>query len=206
MNIVHSEGREPRLVDNSVCNMPCSRVLQQSDFNQCTGCFSYSWKSPSLGCFCSDVKAAHKSERESDQGILGIQAGGQYFFYKLCHFGATLSAMWFARLRSFFVRALLLLIFVQHARFLSVDDFLLLQDIDVLDITASLCVTFCGCVDIRLSWRKLQLGACVVWIGWEINSHAGACSVPQKRQTNWLTLLRQCFATVPRSTAEICIR
>ena len=38
-----------------------------------------------------DVKAAHKSirVRESDQGLLGIQAGGRYFFYKVCPFGAT---------------------------------------------------------------------------------------------------------------------
>ena len=143
--------------------MPCFRVLQQSDFGQCTGCFSSSWKAPSLRCFCSDVKAAHKiiRGRESDQGLLGVQARGQYFFYKLCRFGATFSATWFARLGSFFVRALLLLILVQHARFLSVYSFLLLQNIDVLDITASLCITFCGCFGIRLGWRELQLEACV---------------------------------------------
>ena len=50
MNIVHSEGREPRLVvDDSVlqyqCFVPRLRVLQQSYIGQCTGCFSSSWTS-----------------------------------------------------------------------------------------------------------------------------------------------------------------
>ena len=132
-----------------------------------------------------DVKAAHKSirVRESDQGLLGIQAGGRYFFYKVCPFGATFSAMWFARLGSFFVRALHLLIFVRHALFLYVDDFLLLQDIDVLDVTASLCVTFCVCFGIRLSWRKLQLGALrgLDWMGAEFPCWCFLSSTGQAR-------------------------
>ena len=80
----------------------------------------------------------------------------------------------------FFVRALHLLIFVRHALFLYVEDLLLLQDVDVLDITASLCITFCMCFGIQLSWRELQLGASVVWIGWELHFHANAFSVPQE--------------------------
>ena len=54
---------------------------------------------------------------------------------------------------------------------------------------ASLCVTFCVCFGVRLSWRKLQLGACVVWIGWELNFHAGAFSVPQDKRDRLAILI-----------------
>ena len=196
MNIVRSEGREPRLVvDDSVCNTNALCHVSESYSNptlaSVRAAFPLRGDPSPLGAFAMDVKAAHKSirVRESDQGLLGIQAGGRYFFYKVCPFGATFSAMWFARLGSFFVRALHLLIFVRGALFLSVDDFLLLQDIDVLDITASLCITFCVCFGIRLSWRKLQLGACVIWIGWELNFHAGAFSVPQDKRDRLAILI-----------------
>ena len=196
MNIVHNEGREPRLVvDDSVCNTNALCHVPESYSNptlaSVRAAFPLRGDPFPLGAFAMDVKAAHKSirVRESDQGLLGIQAGGRYFFYKVCPFGATFSAMWFARLGSFFVRALHLLIFVRHALFLYVDDFPLLQDVDVLDITASLCITFCVCFGVQLSWRKLQLGASVVWIGWELNFHAGAPSVPQDKRDRLAILI-----------------
>ena len=36
-------------------------------------------------------------DRKSDQGLLGVQADGRHFFYQVCPFGATFSALWFAR-------------------------------------------------------------------------------------------------------------
>ena len=196
MNIVHSEGRELRLmVDDSVCNTNPLCHVPESYSNPTLAivrpAFPLRGDPSPLGAFARDVKAAHRSirARKSDQGLSGIQASGRHFFYKVCPFGATLSATWFARLGSFFVRALHLLIFVQHALFLYVDDLLLLQDVDVLDITASLCITFCMCFGIQLGWRKLQLGASVVWIGWELNFHAGAFSVPQNKRDRLAVLI-----------------
>ena len=196
MNIVHSDGREPRLVvDDSICNTNALCHVNESYSNptlaSVRAAFPLRGDPRPLGAFAMDIKAAHKSirVRKSDQGLLGVQAGGRHFFYQVCPFGATFSALWFARLGSFFVRALHLLIFVRHALFLYVDDFLLIQDLEVLDITASLCVTFCVCFGIRLSWKKLQLGPVVVWIGWELNFHAGAFSVPQDKRDRLRSLI-----------------
>ena len=152
--------------------MPCSRVLQQSHLSQYTGCFSSSWKSPSLRRFCSDVKAAHKSirVRESDQGLLGIQAGGQYTSSATLEppFRQCGSRVW------------------------------------VLDITASLCIAFCGCFSIRLVGANYNWGP--VWSELDGNSISVQVLFQSRRkgETDWLTLFRQCFTAVPRSIAEMC--
>ena len=94
---------------------------------------------------------------------------------------ACFSALWWARLGSFFVRGLHLLIFIRHSLMLYVDDFLVTQDAATLDATASLVLAFCVCFNIPLSWKKL-LGPQVVWIGWCINVRAGCFSIPRNKR------------------------
>ena len=52
---------------------------------------------------------------------------------------------------------------------LYVDDFLGMQDAQVVEMTLPVILAFCSAFGIPLSWHKLQLGFCISWIGWSIN-------------------------------------
>ena len=84
------------------------------------------------------------------------------------------SAYWWARFASFLIRALHLLLWLRHALFAYVDDFLLKQPASVAALGASLMLAFVQSFGIPLSWGKLQFGARVAWIGWtfEMRSHS----------------------------------
>ena len=49
-----------------------------------------------LGGFSLDISAAHKTVRiiAAEQGLLGIEAHGRYFFYVVAPFGGNFSALW----------------------------------------------------------------------------------------------------------------
>ena len=108
--------------------------------------------------------SAHKTflVREKDRGLLGLRQQERLFFCKVCLLGATFSSHWFSRLGGFFTRCLHLLIWISHILMLYVDDLLLWQNARVLPLSASLVLAFC-------SWRKLQMGPIMTWIGWELN-------------------------------------
>ena len=47
----------------------------------------------------------------------------------------------------------------------------------------SFCITlcFCGAFSIPLSWKKLQFGCCIRWIGWELDFGMGCVSIPEDK-------------------------
>ena len=83
---------------------------------------------------------------------------------------------------------------------LYVDDFLTIQDASTIDVTAVLMLAFCVCFDIPLSWRKLEVGPTVVWIGWSLLFRAGCFSIPQSNK------LRSYIADRWRCTSVTCTR
>ena len=98
---------------------------------------------------------------------MGIRQQERLLFYKVCPFGATFSSHWFARLGGFFTRCLHLRIWLSHVLLLYVDDLLLFQNSRVLPLSSALTLAFCACFKIPLSWKTLQMGQTITWIGWE---------------------------------------
>ena len=145
--------------------------------------------------FSLDVKGAHKTSRvrEQDIGLLGIRPQERLLFYKVCPFGATFSSHWFARLGGFFTRCLHLLIWLPHVLLLYVDDLLLFQNSKVLPLSAALTLAFCACFKIPLSWKKLQMGQTITWIGWEINLSAACFSLPEAKRNKLHELVSECL-------------
>ena len=141
------------------------------------------------------MRGAHKTSRvrESDIGLLGMRQQDRLLFYKVCPFGATFSSHWFARVGGFFTRCLHLLIWLPHVLLLYVDDLLLFQNSQVLPLSASLALAFCACFHVPLSWKKLQLGHTITWIGWEINLSAGCFVLPVTKRKKLLELVEDCF-------------
>ena len=158
-------------------------------------CFPLRGPPCNLAAATIDIKSAHKTMlvKESDQGLLGVQCDGKYYFYTVCPFGACFSAFWWARLGSLFVRVLHLLTFIRHALMLYVDDFLAIQDASTIDVTAVLMLAFCVCFNIPLSWRKLEVGPTVVWIGWSLSFRAGCFSIPQSKRDKLRSYIAKVF-------------
>ena len=200
VNIVKAPGRAARLViDNSVCNtnQNCTVPEQFSlpSLQDIQAAYPLREDSEPVAGFSLDVKGAHKTAlvRESDRGLLGLRQQERLFFYRVCPFGATFSSHWFSRLSGFFTRCLYLLIWISHVLMLYVDDLLLWQNEKVLPLSAALILAFCSCFRIPLSWRKLQLGPAITWIGWEINFGAGCFTLPEAKRIKLLLQLQECL-------------
>ena len=156
-----------------------------------------------LSGFALDVKSAHKTARvrPSDQGLPGITlprqnaSGSRYLFYQICPFGANFSALWFQKLGSFFIRTLHLWIWLRHALFGYVDDFLLLQGDEVISLFAALTLAFCAMFGIPVSHSKLQLGRGIMWIGWRFGFGSGTFSVPLDKYAKLKRLLQKALAS-----------
>ena len=129
------------------------------------------------------MKAAHKSIRirPCEQGLLGVRVGNRFLFYSVCPFGATFSAYWFARLGAFFTRCLRLLIYIAHFLALYVDDLLGFQCASVAEMSFCITLAFCSIFGIPLSWKKLQFGFSITWIGWQLDFAKGCVCIPQDK-------------------------
>ena len=194
VNIVKAPGRAARLViDNSVCNtnQNCTVPEQFSlpSLQDIQAAYPLREDSEPVAGFSLDVKGAHKTAlvREQDRGLLGLRQQERLFFYKVCPFGATFSSHWFSRLGGFFTRCLHLLIWISHVLMLYVDDLFFWQNEKVLPLSAA------SCFRIPLSWRKLQLGPAITWIGWEINFGAGCFTLPEAKRIKLLLQLQDCL-------------
>ena len=195
MSIVSAPGKKPRLVvDSTVCGTNPSCLIPETfalpSVDDVRECFPLRMHAGKLAGFALDVKSAHKTVRvrPADQGLLGVTLpsadglGSRYLFYQVCPFGANFSALWFQRLGSFFIRTLHLWIWLRHALLGYVDDFLLVQDEDVIVLFFCLVLAFCAMFGIPISHAKLQLGRGIVWIGWhfgfgsDILCALGVCS------------------------------
>ena len=197
MNIVHSEGRDPRLVvDSSICgtNAACS-IPERSALPTLQSILS-AWPLRGLrqhiAAWSLDVKAAHKSirVRRSEQGLLGVRVGNTFFFYSVCPFGAAFSAYWFARLGAFLVRTLHLLIYISHFLALYVDDLLGFQVASVAEMSFSITLAFCAAFGVPLSWKKLQFGTSITWIGWQLDFAKGCVCIPPAKLERLKLLLQ----------------
>ena len=200
VNIVKAPGRSPRLVvDNSICNTNhCCHVPEQfsmPSLQDIQSSFPLREDNEEVQGFSLDVKGAHKTSRvrEQDIGLLGIRQQERLLFYKVCPFGATFSSHWFARLGGFFTRCLHLLIWLAHVLLLYVDDLLLFQNSKVLPLSSALTLAFCACFKIPLSWKKLQMGQTITWIGWEINLSSACFSLPEAKRNKLHELVSECL-------------
>ena len=129
--------------------------------------------------------------KESHRGLLGFSHRNSLYFYKVAPFGAVFSAHWWGRLGSFWVRFLHQAIFVAHALFLFVDDFLLIQRKDVLPLTAAFVCSLMQVFGLPISWRKADLHCALDWIGWRFNFGIGAIYLQERKRSKLLELISQ---------------
>ena len=111
------------------------------------------------------------------------------FFYRCCPFGATFSQHWWGRLGGFLLRFWHEVLFLPHAMFLFVDDFLLTQDAQLLPISATILILLCQMFNIPCSWKKCVLHHSLTWIGWAFNFCAGLVSLHPDKSAKMLQLI-----------------
>ena len=196
VNLIKSPNRSPRLiVDPSISGVNPSCHLPERFLLPGLGDVRLAY--PLRGCSSEvaaaslDIAAAHKTVRirASEQGLLGFCVRGKYYFYKVAPFGGSFSALWWQRVAGFYVRVCHRLVYISHIFLMYVDDALLLQRKEVIEFSTLLILSFSQVFGYPLSWRKLQLGPRVEYIGWSLNFRAGFYELPQAKVQKFLQAL-----------------
>ncbi|CAL1163343.1 unnamed protein product [Cladocopium goreaui] len=185
LGVTRSDSRAPRLVvDSSVCGLngrciiperstlpTAKEVLRSYPLRQCQR---------NLMGFSLDVKAAHKRIvlHPDECGLVGFSLERQLFFYRVTPFGAVFSAFWWARLGGLLLRIFHHLIWLNHAGFLYVDDFLFFMEANMMPLSATLLCIFCHLLEIPISWKKTAMHSSIDYIGWKFNFNAGIVTIP----------------------------
>ncbi|CAL1128619.1 unnamed protein product [Cladocopium goreaui] len=188
LGVARSDSRAPRLVvDSSVCGLngrciiperstlpTAKEVLRSYPLRQCQR---------NLMGFSLDVKAAHKRIvlHPDECGLVGFSLEGQLFFYRVTPFGAVFSAFWWARLGGLLLRIFHHLIWLSHAGFLYVDDFLFFMEANMMPLSATLLCIFCQLLEIPISWKKTAMHSSIDYIGWKFNFNAGIVTIPTEK-------------------------
>ena len=195
LGIAISEGRDLRLVvDSSICglNAGChipERSTPPSAKDVCR-CYPLRGGSTDLMGFSLDVKAAHKRIvlKESEQGLVGFTFQNKIYLYRVCPFGAVFSAAWWSRLGGFLLRMMRNSIWIPHAAWLYVDDFLFIQRKDMMPLTAALLCIFAQITHLPISWKKTELSTSLTWIGWRFHFLQAILRSPQTSWTrSWIS-------------------
>ena len=142
----------------------------------------------------------------ADQGLLLFRApDGRLVGYVVCHFGGRSSAYWWSRLGALLIRLGHTVLYVGHAGFLYVDDFLWLLKSQVAPLQAALLLALFLALGVPISWRKLALGQSVDWIGWTLNFRLGIWEIPNsklEKAVAFLSLIAKGPDTVSRKELE----
>ena len=192
-NVIVAEHRNPRLIiDPSVSGVNGAALIPERymlpGFGDIRLAFPVRGCADEIGGFSLDISAAHKTVRivAEEQGLLGIEAHGRFFFYVVAPFGGNFSALWWQRVAGFLIRTSHRLVFCSHILLMYVDDALFWQSLGAVPLNACLLLSFCQVFGYPVSWKKVQLGVEIEYIGWRINFRAGGFYLPQTKVTKLL--------------------
>ena len=118
---------------------------------------------------CHLTYAVHTSRPQcipSIEDTLCFQFNGKIYYYKNCPFGAVVSAHFWARLGGVFQRLFHRICYLPHAAFIYVDDMLFFQESQIIGLSAAVIAILCVLTGLPISWKKCELGATIIWIGW----------------------------------------
>eukprot|EP00435_Cladocopium_sp_Y103_P020961 s1968_g5.t1 len=211
LGLALSDTRPPRLVlDSTICGVnPQSKVPEKATLptaRDVLRAYPLRQSNHHLSGVSFDVRSAHKqvAVHPKYRGYLCFQFQGTIYYYKNCPFGAVVSAHFWSRLGGIFQRLFHRMCYLPHASFLYVDDLLWLQETKILGLSASVIAILCLLVGLPISWKKCELGATIVWIGWSFNLSAGYVTLPDTKRVKLLELIRKLLSssTCSKKTLE----
>ena len=209
-NVVQAPGKRPRLIiDPTVSGVNPACLIPERFSLPSLDDLRYSFplrgsRDPVEG-FTLDISAAHKTVRvrEDERGLLGLDIHGKLYFYKVTPFGGAFSALWWARISGFLVRTGHRLLWISHMLTCYVDDLLLLQASKVLPMGSLLLLSLTQVLRFPISWRKLQLGPRLDYIGWHVSFRAGALCLPDAKILKLLTALHGLLAAATVTVKDL---
>ena len=163
LGLALSDSRPPRLVlDSTVCGVNLqSQIPEKSSLPTAKDVISSyplrnSQKSLSGVSF---VKSAHKQMAVNPRyrGLLCFQFKGHLYYYKVCPFGAVISAHFWSRLGGAYQRLFHRLCYLPHAAFLYVDDLLMIQETSIIGLSAAVIAIICMLTRLPISWKNVNL-------------------------------------------------
>ena len=113
------------------------------------------------------------------------------YCYRVCPFGATFSAYWWQRLGGWILRFFHQAVWISHAGWLYVDDYLWLQHRDIIPLVATFLALLCRILNIPISWRKTELDVSIHWIGWSFHFSAGYINIPKDKRDKLIQYIQQ---------------
>ena len=153
LNVVHAEGKEPRLVlDSTVCG-----VNPKCNISDVRLAFMPEDTHASFIGASFEFKAAHKQIQvhPSEHGLLLFRFADTLYHYRVCHFGARFSAYWWQRTGAFLLRLLRGILSAHpHRAWLFVDDFLAALRRPDAPQQLALVVIFFAVISAPISWKK----------------------------------------------------
>ena len=198
LNVVHSQGRKPRLVldssccgVNQRCTLPETMVLPTVD--DVRAAFHFQDVGTSFTGFSLDIQAAHKQIRllPQDQGLVMFSFQNRYFHYKVAHFGGRFSAFWWSRVGALLLRLLHQFLHTQHKAYLYVDDLFVLTSPQKLREVLWTTVVFLMLLGTPISWKKAQVGSNITWIGWHFDLNLLTVQLVPEKTTRLLETLTE---------------
>ena len=211
LGLAISDSRPPRLVlDSTICGVnPQSKIPEKSSLptaKDVVRSYPLRQSNKKLSGVSFDVKSAHKqmSVHPKYRGHLCFQFKGKLYYYKVCPFGAVVSAHFWSRLGGCFQRLFHRFCYLPHAAFLYVDDLLMFQESQIIGLSAATIAILCLLVQLPISWKKCELGPTIVWIGWEIHIQAGFIALPSSKRDKLLDLIQKLSSSshVSKKTLE----
>ena len=216
LGVVKAPGKKPRLIGdgtisgaNKACRIPERARLP--GLNSVQRFFSLpESRSTSWEAFSFDIQGAHKLVRVKpcEQGLSCFVLAGKWYAYRNAYFGARFSAYWFSRVGAWLVRQLHRFLWIKHGLWLYVDDGLVVLPRETAPLLAGAVVLFLSALGIPLSWRKLDLGPTLAWLGWQFDFAGSWASLPSSKLAKFLGVLqpfRSRGAKVSRKAVESLI-
>ena len=196
LGLALSDSRPPRLVlDSTICGVnPQSRIPEKASLptaRDVVRSYPLRGSNRKISGVSFDVKSAHKqmAVHPRYRGFLCFKFQGQIYYYKVCPFGAVVSAHFWSRLGGAFQRLFHRFCYLPHASFLYVDDLLMFQETTIIGLSASVIAILCLLLRLPISWKKCELGPTIVWIGWEFHLSAGFIILPMAKRDKLLELI-----------------
>ena len=190
--------RKPRLVlDSTVSGVNPKVQIQERIFNptmhDVRNSFPALPESQEHIALVMDVSAAHKRIKlhPSQKGYSAFSLKGKAYQYKTCHFGATYSAYYWARLAGFLHRLAHRILFNSHRGFIYVDDWLWVFRKEWAVIQAFLVTCLLNVLGVQMSWHKTTMSNCVTWLGWQIDLNEMVIAVTNEKFDKIFSLLPQ---------------
>ena len=184
LGIIMREGKDDRLIGDSRASLasPAAKFSERMEVPSLYhfgAALSRLQSKPSDWCLMSlDIRGAHKTIRTdpADIGFSAFMFQDRAFVYLVNHFGASWSAYWWSRLSAMLIRMVHFLLRHKHIAGVYIDDFLLLLPRDSAIQLGSLVIAFLQVLNVPLSWKKLQLGQQLEYLGWSLHFDTGFCA------------------------------